>query len=102
VGVSSLRAFRMKRDGLALTSSSGDVASSLYRSGTVRSSTQERAIERKNQIGIAGNAMQLAIDGYEKSFGLLQRGQLAIRTIENRKGERRVVSAATLIGSNGG
>jgi len=63
---------------------------------------QERAIERKNQIGIAGNAMQLAIGGYEESFCLLQGGQLAIRTIENRKGEWRVVSAATLIGSNGG
>jgi hypothetical protein len=63
---------------------------------------QQRVFERENQVGITGSATQLAISRDEKRLRFKQRCHLTIRAIENRKGMRRIVATATIIGADGG
>ncbi len=63
---------------------------------------QQRLFERENQVGITGSATQLAVSRNEKRLRFKQRCHLTIRAIENRKGMRRIVATATIIGADGG
>lgn len=62
---------------------------------------QQRAVERKNQVWIARYAAQSLLGVEEESLNLKQRGQLAVRAIEDWKHARRIESATALEGSDG-
>jgi len=57
------------------------------------------ALDRKNQIGVTRNGLQLAIGCREECLRFEQRRQLAVGAVEDREGVRRVVPTATLNGT---
>ena len=94
--------FRIKREGVVLTSSSPDVPSSAeIRVGQVEN-TMQSDLKCQNQLRIARHIAQLTIFGVEESLRLLERSDAAICCIEKRERPWRIVATTALQCANGG